>query len=101
MLPHIGSRSRKIGSINLSAWSRTLPDLLVMIIVSTMDCVLKIHATSSKLPLQPDSDREAFKFGLFNYILAACGAACGYMQLKFNVISLPATFPIKNVRGFA
>lgn len=36
---------------------------------------------------KPDSDEEAFKFGLFNYILAACGAATGYMQLKFNVIS--------------
>ena len=36
---------------------------------------------------KPDSDKEAFKFGCFNYILAACGAATGYMQLKFNVIS--------------
>ena len=36
---------------------------------------------------KPNSDEEAFKFGLFNYILAACGAATGYMQLKFNVIS--------------
>jgi len=77
----------KYGSINFSAWARTLPDLAVFIIVSTMDCVLKIHATESKLPLKPDSDKEAFKFGCFNYILAACGAATGYMQLKFNVIS--------------
>ena len=45
-------------------------------------------STESRPPLRkPDSDKEAFKFGCFNYILAACGAATGYMQLKFNVIS--------------
>ncbi|CAJ1438716.1 unnamed protein product, partial [Effrenium voratum] len=74
-------------SINFTAWASTLPDLAVMIIVSTMDCVLKIHATQTKLPLKPDSDAEAVKFGLFNFILACCGGAVGYMQLKFNVIS--------------
>lgn len=77
----------KYGSINFSAWVTTLPNLVVMIIVSTMDCVLKIHATPSKLPLRVDSDKECLKFGSFNYILACCGGATGYMQLKFNVIS--------------
>eukprot|EP00435_Cladocopium_sp_Y103_P037621 s3103_g10.t1 len=47
----------------------------------------KCHGAEGQTLGKPDSDREAFKFGCFNYILAACGAAPGYMQLKFNVIS--------------
>ena len=76
-----------IANINFSAWVTTLPSLAVMLVVSTMDCVLKLHATESKLPLKVSTDDEAFKFGIFNYLLACCGAATGYMQLKFNVIS--------------
>ena len=53
-----------------------------------LDLIVHLGRCSSKKPLRkPNSDEEAFKFGLFNYILAACGAATGYMQLKFNVIS--------------
>ncbi|CAE7247852.1 unnamed protein product, partial [Symbiodinium sp. CCMP2456] len=74
-------------NINFDAWAATLPDLGVMLIVSTMDCILKLHATESKLPLKVSTDDEALTFGLFNYLLACCGAATGYMQLKFNVIS--------------
>lgn len=49
--------------------------------------VVHISEYVENLLRKPNSDEEAFKFGLFNYILAACGAATGYMQLKFNVIS--------------
>ncbi|CAE7368516.1 unnamed protein product [Symbiodinium microadriaticum] len=76
-----------LSNINFSAWVTTLPNLAVFMVVSTMDCVLKLHATESKLPLKVSTDSEAFIFGLFNYLLACCGAATGYMQLKFNVIS--------------
>ena len=74
-------------NINFSAWATTLPNLGVMLIVSTMDCILKLHATESKLPLKVSTDDEALTFGIFNCVLACCGAATGYMQLKFNVIS--------------
>mmetsp|Transcript_85513 Transcript_85513/g.151322 ORF Transcript_85513/g.151322 Transcript_85513/m.151322 type:complete len:1357 (-) Transcript_85513:177-4247(-) len=73
--------------INFVAWSKTFPDLLVMLIVCTLDCALKLRATESKLPVKPDPDSEIMLFGLLNGPVACCGGAATYMQLKFNVIS--------------
>jgi len=77
----------KPGSINFNAWLETLPDLAIMIIVVTLDCVLKVSSTDTKMPLHVDKDYEVRLHGINNLLTAPTGSAVGYMQLKFNVIN--------------
>jgi len=74
-------------SINFNAWTRTLPDLAIMIIVVTLDCVLKVSSTDTKMPVHVDKDYEVRMHGINNLLTAPTGSAVGYMQLKFNVIN--------------
>eukprot|EP00928_Gymnodinium_smaydae_P046818 TRINITY_DN3120_c0_g1_i2.p1 TRINITY_DN3120_c0_g1~~TRINITY_DN3120_c0_g1_i2.p1 ORF type:complete len:1305 (-),score=253.39 TRINITY_DN3120_c0_g1_i2:1124-4846(-) len=75
------------GLINIKAWAKTLPDLVIMVIVCVLDCLLKVSSTESKLPVIPDKDYEVQLYGWSNFLTAACGSSVGYMQLKFNVIN--------------
>eukprot|EP00971_Amphidinium_carterae_P159860 3169368-Amphidinium_carterae.1 len=42
----------KTDSINFKAWTKTIVDLVIMVIVCTMDCLLKISATATKMPVK-------------------------------------------------
>lgn len=77
----------KAGQISFKAWLETLPDLAIMIVVCTIDCLLKISSTESKLPVKVDKDYEACLYGAGNIITTITGSSVGYMQLKFNVIN--------------
>jgi len=74
-------------NINLAAWAATLPDLPIMVLVCTLDCMLKLLSTESKLPVKPDKDYEVQLYGVGNIVNTFCGCSVGYMQLKFNVIN--------------
>mmetsp|Transcript_40459 Transcript_40459/g.93012 ORF Transcript_40459/g.93012 Transcript_40459/m.93012 type:complete len:1420 (+) Transcript_40459:129-4388(+) len=74
-------------NISIKAWTQTLPDLAIMVIVVTLDCVLKVSATDTKMPLHVDKDYEVRLHGINNLLTAPFGHAVGYMQLKFNVIN--------------
>ncbi|CAK0904983.1 unnamed protein product, partial [Prorocentrum cordatum] len=101
MFPHVGNcdfwtvwtegisdgSEWKFQHINFKAWTKTIPDLVTMIIVVMMDCLLKIKNTENKLPIVPESTYESQLFGICNAMMFACGSPCGYMQLKFNVIN--------------
>jgi len=77
----------KVDKINISAWTTTLADLAIMLIVVVLDCLLKISSTESKLPVTVNKDYEIQLHGLGNLATVACGSPVGYMQLKFNVIN--------------
>jgi len=74
-------------NINIQAWTQTLPDLAIMVIVVALDCVLKVSATDTKMPLHVDKDYEVRMHGINNLMTAPLGHTVGYMQLKFNVIN--------------
>ena len=44
----------------------TLPDVATMVIFVVLDCLLKISATESKLPVHYDRDRETVVAGIAN-----------------------------------
>jgi len=77
----------KSGQINIKAWMKTLPDLVIMIIVCVLDNLLKLSSTETKLPVKVDKDYEIQVHGLGNILTTLCGSSVGYMQLKFNVIN--------------
>jgi len=79
----IGKPSR----INFSAWTATLPDLCIMLVVVMLDVLLKIAGTEGKLPVKVDKDFEVILYGAGNIFNTLCGGTVGYMQLKFNVIN--------------
>jgi len=89
----------KADKINFKAWSETLPDLVIMIVVCIIDCLLKISSTESKLPVKVDKDYEASLYGLGNILTTASGSSVGYMQLKFNVINYGVIGNIKDRRA--
>ena len=74
-------------NININAWLATLPDFITMIILVTLDCMLKLSATESKLPVKVPKDDELRLVGKTNSLMAFCGTSVGYMQLKFNVMN--------------
>jgi SulP family sulfate permease len=74
-------------NINFQAWSKTLTDLPIMIIICLLDCLLKLSSTDSKLPVKAEKDYEIQLYGATNLLTTLCGSSVGYMQLKFNVIN--------------
>jgi len=77
----------KIDRIDFAAWSSTIVDLIIMLIVCTLDCMLKVSSTESKLPVKVEKDYEVQLYGYGNVLTTLCGQTVGYMQLKFNVIN--------------
>jgi len=89
----------KFGSVNFSAWLKTMPELVIMLVVCYIDCLLKVLGTEGKLPVKVNKDRELQLFGAGNALTTVCGAPVGYMQLKFNVINYGILGNIKDRRG--
>eukprot|EP00927_Polykrikos_kofoidii_P077220 TRINITY_DN74187_c0_g1_i1.p1 TRINITY_DN74187_c0_g1~~TRINITY_DN74187_c0_g1_i1.p1 ORF type:complete len:1361 (+),score=210.65 TRINITY_DN74187_c0_g1_i1:155-4237(+) len=89
----------KADCISFSAWTKTIPDLVVMLIVCTIDCMLKIASTETKLPVKVDKNYEAFLYGTGNLLTTLCGSTVGYMQLKFNVINYGILGNVTDYRG--
>lgn len=87
------------GNINFKAWSKTLPDLPIMIVVVLLDCLLKLSSTESKLPVKADKDYEIQLFGVVNTATTMCFCSVGYMQLKFNVINFGVMGNVVDRRG--
>eukprot|EP00440_Ansanella_granifera_P063965 gb/GFBE01069349.1/.p1 GENE.gb/GFBE01069349.1/~~gb/GFBE01069349.1/.p1 ORF type:complete len:1475 (+),score=346.26 gb/GFBE01069349.1/:1-4425(+) len=87
------------GSINFTAWSATLSDLFIMIIVVLLDCSLKISSTENKLPVKVDKNYEISVYGAGNALIALSGSTVGYMQLKFNVINYGVLGNIRDRRA--
>eukprot|EP00928_Gymnodinium_smaydae_P032492 TRINITY_DN23520_c0_g1_i1.p1 TRINITY_DN23520_c0_g1~~TRINITY_DN23520_c0_g1_i1.p1 ORF type:complete len:1437 (+),score=303.86 TRINITY_DN23520_c0_g1_i1:268-4311(+) len=73
--------------INILAWTKTWPDLAIMVFVVLLDCILKISSTESKLPVSIEKDYEIQLAGAGNLASVLCCSTVGYMQLKFNVIN--------------
>eukprot|EP00448_Togula_jolla_P031602 CAMPEP_0170632104 /NCGR_PEP_ID=MMETSP0224-20130122/35076_1 /TAXON_ID=285029 /ORGANISM="Togula jolla, Strain CCCM 725" /LENGTH=1405 /DNA_ID=CAMNT_0010960647 /DNA_START=23 /DNA_END=4240 /DNA_ORIENTATION=+ len=77
----------KYDAIDFEAMATALPQMAIMIGVCSLDCLLKLGATESKLPLKVKKDPELQLFGLGNIINVIFCSGVGYMQLKFNVIN--------------
>jgi SulP family sulfate permease len=89
----------KIDKINIKAWTATLSELAIMIIVVVLDCLLKISSTESKLPVSVHKDYEIQLHGISNIFSVLTGSTVGYMQLKFNVINYGVMGNVTDRRG--
>lgn len=77
----------KYDKVNFKAFAGCMVDLVIMLIVCTIDNLLKLSSTEVKLPVKVDKDYEIQLHGKGNILTALCGCSVGYMQLKFNVIN--------------
>jgi MFS superfamily sulfate permease-like transporter/Ca2+-binding EF-hand superfamily protein/CRP-like cAMP-binding protein len=89
----------KADKVDIKAWSKTLPDLAIMLIVVVLDCLLKISSTEGKLPVQVHKDYEIQLHGISSFFSVLTGSTVGYMQLKFNVINYGVMGNVRDRRG--
>jgi MFS superfamily sulfate permease-like transporter/CRP-like cAMP-binding protein/Ca2+-binding EF-hand superfamily protein len=85
--------------VSTKAWAGTLAELCIMVIVTVLDCLLKISSTESKLPVQVHKDYEIQLHGVSNIASVLTGSTVGYMQLKFNVINYGVMGNVRDRRG--
>jgi len=69
-----------------------IPDVLILTLVMTLDCFLKLSSTKTELKaINMDIEKELKIAGWQNVLCALCVGTAGYSQIKFNVLNFAIT----------
>jgi len=69
-----------------------IPDVLILTLVMTLDCFLKLSSTKTELKaINMDPEKELKIAGYQNVLCALCVGTAGYSQIKFNVLNYAIT----------
>jgi hypothetical protein len=77
--------------VNLEAVGLCIPELLVMVVIITIDFSLKLSGTEKELECNRDFHSEFRMTGLINLVSSVFGAAPSYDQMKFTLINAKIT----------
>ena len=72
---------------NAKAFVGVLPDLTIMVVVSSIDFLLNVAGQKKQLEVSQSYDDEMYIAGVANGIQALLLAPTGYVQLKFTMIN--------------
>jgi len=69
-----------------------IPDIMILILVITLDAFLKLSSTRTELAAtEMDIEKELKIAGIQNVLSAFCIGTAGYSQIKFNVLNFAIT----------
>ena len=75
------------GIVNPSAIGKCLPDMFVLMALTTIESLLELARTKSQLKCEMDMDREVFILGYQNLVSTAFVSTPGYSQVKFSALT--------------
>jgi len=77
-----------IGIVNINAVVACIPDMMILVLVITLDAFLKLSSTRTELSATwMDIEKELQIGGIQSLVSAACVGTVGYSQIKFNVLN--------------
>ena len=76
-----------IDKVKWSAVLASLPDIVILLMMISIDATLKHSATKSELKLNYSISKELTMTGVQNLLVSACVGAPGYSQVKFNLLN--------------
>ena len=80
-----------LSKVNGKAVLYAMPDMFVLILIVTLDYLLKLTSTKGDIRCEMNIQREMFVGGVENLLSGLLGGTMGYSQFNFNVLNFQIT----------